>query len=253
MLEVDGLSRRFGGVTAVDGLALRADAGQVVSVIGPNGAGKTTAFNCVTGMIAPSAGTVVLAGRDVRGLAPHRVAAAGLARTFQSIRLFEEMTVAENVLIGRFARDRALLRPLSRADLDTVRRCLDFVGLLEAADRPAGGLAYGDRRRLEIARALAGDPSVLLLDEPAAGANPTEKRALMGLISRISALGAAVVLIEHDVALVMSISDRVTVLEHGRTIAVGPPEEIQEDQRVIAAYLGVPDDPETDLVTEVLR
>ncbi|MES9543998.1 MULTISPECIES: branched-chain amino acid ABC transporter ATP-binding protein/permease [unclassified Actinomadura] len=253
LLEVDGLSRRFGGVTAVDGLALRADAGQVVSVIGPNGAGKTTAFNCVTGMIAPSAGTVVLAGRDVRGLAPHRVAAAGLARTFQSIRLFEEMTVAENVLIGRFARDRALLRPLSRADLDAVRRCLDFVGLLDAADRPAGGLAYGDRRRLEIARALAGDPSVLLLDEPAAGANPTEKRALMELIGRISALGAAVVLIEHDVALVMSISDRVTVLEHGRTIAVGPPAEIQEDQRVIAAYLGVPDDPETDLVTEVLR
>ncbi|MEU8124796.1 branched-chain amino acid ABC transporter ATP-binding protein/permease [Spirillospora sp. NPDC049024] len=253
LLEVDGLSRRFGGVTAVDGLALQADAGQVVSVIGPNGAGKTTAFNCVTGMIAPSAGTVVLAGRDVRGLAPHRVAAAGLARTFQSIRLFEEMTVAENVLIGRFARDRTLLRPLSRADLDAVRRCLDFVGLLDAADRPAGGLAYGDRRRLEIARALAGDPSVLLLDEPAAGANPTEKRALMELIGRISALGAAVVLIEHDVALVMSISDRVTVLEHGRTIAVGPPAEIQEDQRVIAAYLGVPDDPETDLVTEVLR
>ncbi|SNS38074.1 ABC transporter permease subunit [Actinomadura mexicana] len=253
LLEVDGLSRRFGGVTAVEGLALRADAGQVVSVIGPNGAGKTTAFNCVTGLIAPSAGTVALAGQDVRGLAPHRVAAAGLARTFQSIRLFEEMTVAENVLIGRFARDRALLRPLSRADLDTVRRCLDFVGLLEAADRPAGGLAYGDRRRLEIARALAGDPRVLLLDEPAAGANPTEKRALMGLISRISALGAAVVLIEHDVALVMSISDRVTVLEHGRTIAVGPPAEIQRDQRVIAAYLGVPDDPETDLVAEVLR
>ncbi|MEO3823918.1 branched-chain amino acid ABC transporter ATP-binding protein/permease [Actinomadura sp. B10D3] len=253
LLEVDGLSRAFGGVTAVDGFALRAGAGQVVSVIGPNGAGKTTAFNCITGMLAPSAGTVVLGGRSVRGLAPHRVAAAGLARTFQSIRLFDEMTVAENVLIGRFARDRGLLRPLSRADLDAVRRCLDFTGLLDAADRPAGGLPYGDRRRLEIARALAGDPRVLLLDEPAAGANPTEKRALMELIGRISALGTAVVLIEHDVALVMSISDRVTVLEYGRTIAVGPPAEIREDQRVIAAYLGVPDDPETDLVTEVLR
>ncbi|TDD36080.1 branched-chain amino acid ABC transporter ATP-binding protein/permease [Actinomadura sp. KC06] len=253
LLEVGGLTRNFGGVKAVDGLGLRADAGQVVSVIGPNGAGKTTAFNCITGMIPPSAGTIVLAGRDVRGKAPHRVAAAGLARTFQSIRLFDEMTVAENVLIGRFARDRGLLRPLSRDDADTVRRCLDFVGLLDAADRPAGGLAYGDRRRLEIARALAGDPRVLLLDEPAAGANPTEKRALMELIARISALGAAVVLIEHDVALVMSISDRVTVLEYGRTIAEGPPAEIQEDQRVIAAYLGVPDDPETDLVTEVLR
>ncbi|WP_239066825.1 ABC transporter ATP-binding protein [Actinomadura bangladeshensis] len=253
MLEVSGLSRSFGGVTAVDGLALRAAAGQVVSVIGPNGAGKTTAFNCITGMIPPSAGTVVLAGRSVRGLAPHRVAAAGLARTFQSIRLFDGMTVAENVLVGRFARDRRLLRPPARADLDAVRRCLGFVGLLDAADRPAGGLPYGDRRRLEIARALAAEPRVLLLDEPAAGANPTEKRALMALIARIGALGTAVVLIEHDVALVMSISDRVTVLEYGRTIAEGPPAEIREDPRVIAAYLGVPDDPETDLVTEVLR
>ncbi|MFE9099658.1 ABC transporter ATP-binding protein [Actinomadura geliboluensis] len=253
MLEVDGLTRAFGGVTAVEGLALRADAGQVVSVIGPNGAGKTTAFNCITGMIRPSAGSVVLAGRSVRGLAPHRVAAAGLARTFQSIRLFEEMTVAENVLIGRFARDRGLLRPPSRADLEAVRRCLDFTGLLDVADRPAGGLPYGGRRRLEIARALAAEPRVLLLDEPAAGANPTEKRALMELIARIGALGTAVVLIEHDVALVMSISDRVTVLEHGRAIAAGPPAEIRADPRVIAAYLGVPDDPENDLVTEVLR
>lgn len=252
LLAVDGLSREFGGVTAVEDLRLRAAAGQVVSVIGPNGAGKTTAFNCITGLIPPSSGTVVLAGRRVRGLPPHRVAAAGLARTFQSIRLFDEMTVAENVLIGRFARDRALLRPPRRADLDAVRRCLDFVGLAGAADRPAGGLPYGDRRRLEIARALAAEPRALLLDEPAAGANPTEKRALMELIARISGLGTAVVLIEHDVALVMSISDRVTVLEHGRAIAEGPPAEIRADPRVIAAYLGVPDDPETDLVTEVL-
>lgn len=249
---VEGLVKSFGEVRALRGIDLSVPRGTVLGVLGPNGAGKTTAFNCITGLIPPSSGTVVLAGRRVRGLPPHRVAAAGLARTFQSIRLFDEMTVAENVLIGRFARDRALLRPPRRADLDAVRRCLDFVGLAGAADRPAGGLPYGDRRRLEIARALAAEPRALLLDEPAAGANPTEKRALMELIARISGLGTAVVLIEHDVALVMSISDRVTVLEHGRAIAEGPPAEIRADPRVIAAYLGVPDDPETDLVTEVL-
>ncbi|MFG1997672.1 ATP-binding cassette domain-containing protein [Spirillospora sp. NPDC048911] len=253
LLEVNGLNRSFGGVTAVEDLRLELNAGEVISVIGPNGAGKTTAFNCITGMIAPSAGSIAIDGRDVAGHAPHRVAAAGLARTFQNIRLFDDMTVAENVLIGRFARDRGLLRPLSSADLAVVRRSLDFVGLYEAAARPASALSYGDRRRLEIARALAADPRVILLDEPAAGANPTEKQALMDLIARIRALGVAVVLIEHDVALVMSVSDRVTVLEYGRTIAAGPPAEIQEDQRVIAAYLGVPDDPETDLVAEVLR
>ena len=252
LLEITGLSRRFGGVTAVEDLDLTLDAGEVISVIGPNGAGKTTAFNCITGMIVPSAGTVAVNGSDVAGQAPHRVAAAGLARTFQNIRLFGDMTVAENVLIGRFARDRGLLRRLGAADLEAVRRCLDFVGLSDAATRSASALSYGERRRLEIARALAADPAVILLDEPAAGANPTEKRSLMELIAQSRALGIAVVLIEHDVALVMSVSDRVTVLEYGRTIAAGPPADIQEDQRVIAAYLGVPDDPETDLVAEVL-
>ncbi|WP_307797455.1 branched-chain amino acid ABC transporter ATP-binding protein/permease [Actinomadura barringtoniae] len=252
LLEITGLSRRFGGVTAVEDLDLTLDAGEVISVIGPNGAGKTTAFNCITGMIVPSTGTVAVNGHDVAGRAPHRVAAAGLARTFQNIRLFDDMTVAENVLIGRFARDRGLLRRLGARDLEAVRRCLDFVGLSDAATRSASALSYGERRRLEIARALAADPAVILLDEPAAGANPTEKQALMGLIAQIRALGIAVVLIEHDVALVMSVSDRVTVLEYGRTIAAGPPADIQEDQRVIAAYLGVPDDPETDLVAEVL-
>ncbi|MFD0691076.1 branched-chain amino acid ABC transporter ATP-binding protein/permease [Actinomadura fibrosa] len=253
VLEVEGLTRRFGGVTAVEDLSLRAGAGEVVSVIGPNGAGKTTAFNCVTGMIAPDAGTVRVAGRRVHGLAPHRVAAAGLARTFQNIRLFEELTVAENVLVGRFARDRSLLRPPSRADAAAVRRCLEFTGLAEAADRPAGGLPYGDRRRLEIARALAAEPRALLLDEPAAGANPTEKRALMDLIGRVRARGVAVVLIEHDVALVMSVSTRVVVLDRGRAIAAGPPAEIRADDRVIAAYIGVPDDPDAGLQAEVLR
>jgi branched-chain amino acid transport system permease protein len=253
VLEATGLSRRFGGVTAVEDFDITVNPGEVVSVIGPNGAGKTTAFNCITGMIRPSAGAVVLGDRALSGLPPHRVAAAGLARTFQSIRLFDQMSVTENVLVGRFAHDRTLFRPPSHADLAAVRRSLDFTGLTETADRTAAELAYGNRRRLEIARALASDPRVVLLDEPAAGSNPTEKRALMELIGRIRSRGAAVVLIEHDMALVMSVSDRVIVLEHGQTIATGVPAEIQEDSRVIAAYLGVPDDPEADLVGEVMR
>ncbi|GLZ29347.1 metal-dependent hydrolase [Lentzea sp. NBRC 105346] len=252
-LVVDELSRNFGGVTAVEDFRLTLDAGEVVSVIGPNGAGKTTAFNCVTGVIEPSRGTITLNGNSLRGLAPHRVAAAGLTRTFQNIRLFDDMTVAENALIGRFSHNRTMFRPPNHTDLDAVRRTLEFVGLADAGDRGASELSYGDRRRLEIARALAGEPRVILLDEPAAGANPTEKHELMRLIGRIRALGVAVALIEHDVSLVMSVSDRVIVLEHGETIASGEPDEIRRDPRVIAAYLGMPEDPEPDLVAEVLR
>ncbi len=252
LLEVDGLARSFGGVLAVADLDLTVAAGEVVSLIGPNGAGKTTAFNCITGTVAPHRGRVLLGGRSLLGLPPHRIAAAGLARTFQSSRLFDDMSVAENVLAGCFARPAGsgggMLRGTSAADLEAVHRCLDVVGLTAAADRGAGELAHGDRRRLEIARALAGDPRVLLLDEPAAGANPAERQGLIGLIGRIRALGVAILLIEHDVALVMAVSDRVVVLDHGRTVAAGLPAEIQNDPRVVAAYLGEPDPGEARLL-----
>jgi ABC-type branched-subunit amino acid transport system ATPase component len=248
LLEVERLERTFGGVRAVDGASFDVRAGEIHGLIGPNGAGKTTVINLVSGLMAPTGGAIRLDGRPIHAVPPHLIAGLGVARTFQNIRLFQDLSARDNVLVGQHLVRKASLgarilmlpgaREEERRAKDRAGALLERIGLSERARERARNLSYGEQRRVEIARALASEPRLLLLDEPTAGMNPVEVQAVAALIRKVAAEGHSVLLIEHNVKLVMDVCDRITVLNFGKVIAEGPPAQVAKDPAVITAYLG---------------